>query len=97
MIEDVFGSPAVRALEEQAMKDFFRWEELLCVSIDATMKCCLPVLGQAPWRASAATRAQAAFDDASSLRRVLTMRGRTGAVAIVKPIAGENAPDVCQA
>ena len=53
--------------------------EFLCISVDATLRCCMPVMGQASYRAPAEVRRQAAFTDEDSWRRVLTVRGRTGA------------------
>ena len=52
--------------------------EFLSLSVDATLRCCMPVLGQASYRAPAEERRLAAFPDEDSWRRVLTVRGRTG-------------------
>ncbi len=64
------------------------------MSMDATLRCCVPILGQASYRASPATRAAACFNDAESKRRVLTVRGRTSAVVGLWPIPQEDAPSV---
>ena len=45
-------------------------------------RCCQSVMGQGYHRASAAVRAEAAFADRESLRKVVTVRGRTGAALI---------------
>ena len=52
--------------------------EFLSLSVDATLRCCMPLMGQASYRAPAAVRNQAASPDDESWRRVLTVRGRTG-------------------
>ena len=69
----------------------------MSLSVDATLKVCMTVQGQASYRASAAVRNAACFDDGSSLRRVLTVRGRTGAVVAMVPVPGEDAPNVSKA
>ena len=60
------------------MTESIRHNEFKCLSIDATLRCCMPVMGQGYHRASAAERAQAAFGDDAAVRKVLTVRGRTG-------------------
>ena len=72
-------------------------QEFMSLSVDATLKVCMTVQGQASYRASAAVRNAACFDDGSSLRRVLTVRGRTGAVVAMVPVPGEDAPNVRKA
>ena len=69
----------MRDLRGKLMADCVRHEEFKCISVDATLRCCLPVMGQGYHRASASARSDAAFGDAASLRKVLTVRGRTGA------------------
>ena len=66
-------------------------EEFESLSIDAACQVCLRLGGQASYRAPADVRAQAAFDDAYSYRRLLTVRGRTGGVLLMQPIREENA------
>ena len=97
MLEDVFSSAAVTAIKERLITEAVEHTEFLYISIDATMKCCMPLLGQASSRASKDTRAQAAFDDISSKRRVLTVRGRTSAVPTMVPIADESSNAVAVA
>ena len=58
------------------MQELVQHEEFECVSIDATMRCCLSLLGQARPRASSTERAQAAFDELSSIRRVFLRQQR---------------------
>ena len=68
--------------------------EFLCISIDATLKVAMSIKGQASYRSSASVRNQACFGDDEALRRVLTVRGRTGAVLAMQLIKGEDAPEV---
>ena len=67
------------------------------LSVDATIKCCMGVMGQASYKVSSAVRNAAAFDDAASLRRVLTVRGRTGAVLAIPAIPSEKAEHISTA
>ena len=64
--------------------------EMESLSVDTTLRCCLRILGQASYRASAASRAQAAFDDSASKRRALTVRGRTSAVLGIFMLSDED-------
>ena len=55
------------------------------------------VLGQLSYRAPKAKRDAAPFDDDRAFRRVLTVRGRTGAVLGMCAMASAKAEDVCVA
>ena len=79
------------------MTALLRQKEFQYISMDATMKCCMSILGQESWRASSAKRNAAAFDDEHALRKVLTVRGRTGAVLGMMAISSEKAPEICLA
>ncbi len=96
-VEDVFNSEAVRRLANSLKNEAVAHGELECISMDATLRCCMPILGQASYRASAATRAAACVDDSESKRRVLTVRGRTSAVFGLWPVPEEDARSVHQA
>ena len=76
----------VQSLKSSIFKTLEHSQEFLCLSIDATLKVCMTVQGQANYRASAQTRNAACFDDEHSLRRVLTIRGRTGNVLGMVPV-----------
>ena len=89
LIEDVFMSNHVKEIGENIFKSLERNGEFLSLSVDATLKVCMTIQGQASHRAPAAVRNAACFDDESSLRRVLTIRGRTGAVVGMVPSSGE--------
>ena len=91
LVEDVFMSNHVKEIGENIFKSLERNGEFLSLSVDATLKVCMTVQGQASHRAPAAVRNAACFDDESSLRRVLTIRGRAGAVVGMVPISHEDA------
>ena len=84
----------VQSLKSSIFKTLEHSQEFLCLSIDATLKVCMTVQGQANYRASAQTRNAACFDDEHSLRRVLTIRGRTGAVLGMVPVPSEESPKI---
>ena len=71
-LQDIFFSEAADALRSRLLAEAQEHSEMESISVDATLRCCFPLLGQASYRASAATRSQAAFDDAHSLRRART-------------------------
>ena len=87
-------SHQVGALKRSMMMSLESNQEFMCLSIDATLKVCMAVEGQANYRASAVVRNVACFDDAHALRRVLTVRGRTGAVVGIVPVSAEDAPEI---
>ena len=57
----------------------------------------LSVLGQESWRANVVIRNQAPFDDMFAFRRVLTIRGRTGAVLGMFDMATGKAEEIAMA
>ena len=75
----------------------FRKDEWHYVSMDATLKLCMKMMGQAPYRASKQVRDEAPFGDAVAWRRLLTVRGRTGAVLMMQPIQNESSEQIVQA
>ena len=56
----------------------------------------MAIKGQANYRSSKAVRDAACFGDNEALRRVLTIRGRTGAVLAIKLIKSEEATEIAQ-
>ncbi|CAE7280042.1 ABCB1 [Symbiodinium necroappetens] len=97
-IEDVFTSSAVRSLSSDMMAAFCNSNEFGFLSLDATIKCCMSVMGQESYIPCLKHKRDAApFDDNDSLRRVLTVRGRTGAVLAMIPVSSEKAEEVTMA
>ena len=72
-------------------------EEWTYISTDATLKTCLKLKGQESYRASKRVRNEAPFPDASAWRRLLTVRGRTGAVLLLEPVRTEKCEDIMEA
>ena len=72
-------------------------EEWSYISTDATLKTCLKLKGQESYRASKRVRNDAPFPDSVAWRRLLTVRGRTGAVLLLEPIRTEKSEDLIEA
>jgi hypothetical protein len=72
-------------------------QEWMYLSVDATVKTCLKLCGQESYRSSKKARNAAPFGDDVALRRLLTVRGRTGAVLLIHPIVGETAHCIVEA
>ncbi|CAE7587277.1 unnamed protein product [Symbiodinium natans] len=69
MLEDVFQSPRILQLLDTLSKELISHEEYEVVSMDATLRCCLPIMGQAHPRASREVKAQAVFKGEAALTR----------------------------
>ena len=74
---------AVQALQASIELTLRSGSEFLCISIDATLKVAMSIKGEASYRSSHSIPKQA-------LRRVLTVRGRTGAVLAMQLIKAKT-------
>ena len=74
-----------------------RADEWMYISTDATLKTCLKLKGQESYRASSKLPNVVPFPDATAWRRLLTVRGRTGAVLLLEPVRTEKCEDVTDA
>ena len=72
-------------------------KEWMYVSLDATMKTCMKLKGQESYRAAKQVRDAAPFDDTIAWRRLLTARGRSGAVLLMHPLPSEKSEYVAAA
>ena len=94
LLADVMESPMVCNLFDKLIMECATHQEFKHVSMDATLRCAMRIRGQASYRASAIARADAPVADEDALRRVLTIRGRTGAPLCMALVKGESAPDI---
>eukprot|EP00973_Karenia_brevis_P081034 11239095-Karenia_brevis.AAC.1 len=62
------------------LADCVSHQEFVALSVDGTVRCALSLKGQASDRAPAAERNAAAFGDGMAVRKVLSVRGSTGAL-----------------
>lgn len=91
IVEDIFYSPAVLEFETRLMNQLIMQDELQYISVDATLKVTMPIMGQRPPRMPERGARIAVFAGADEIRRVVTVRGRTGAVLGIWAASGENA------
>ena len=78
MVEDIFHSRVCVDLKHSLLRAMTQQEECVYVSMDGTFRICMPVMGQAKFNSPAKVRAEYPFDDASSFRRVITLRAGPG-------------------
>ena len=69
LVEDIFMSPRITSLEQELKAELVHHEEFEVVSMDATLRCCLPIMGQAHPRASREEKMRAAFHGETALTR----------------------------
>ncbi|CAK0846382.1 unnamed protein product [Prorocentrum cordatum] len=94
LLEDLLIAPFVRAARDLHMQQLLDHDEFVHMSVDATIRAAMRIEVQANDRDSAEKRAAAPFDDTVAKRRILTVRGRTAAVAGRWPIASEAARNI---
>ena len=97
MLEDISNSTAFKKKMSTMTANLQQNEEWRYISMDATFKVCLKILGQATYRASANVRNEAPFPDDVAWRRLLTIRGRSGAVLLLKPLPSESSEHLAEA
>lgn len=94
VVEDVFASAACKKLRHHLLDQAVAHEECSYLSIDGTFKVCLPLMGQGRFSDPRALRDQHPFPASDSYTRVLSVRGRSGAVLCLEPSCGEGADHI---
>jgi hypothetical protein len=89
LLSDIMSSKAVDAINRDMLFSMVESQEFISLSIDATVKPCMSLLGQATYRASADLRARQARPDSKSKYRILTVRGRSAAPLMLRPVYSE--------
>ena len=97
LLEDVMSCACVEALTKNLLEQCREREEFRYVCMDATVRVAMRLKGQGNYRMSAEKRAEQVVKDDEALRRVLTVRGRTGAVLMTQLVRTEGGEDVAQA
>ena len=72
-------------------------QEWLYITVNATLKICMKLKGQENNRAAKKLRNAAPFGDDVAWRRLLSVRGRSGAVLLMHPLQSEKPEYVAQA
>lgn len=96
LVEDVMCSPVVRQLTETLLQQAVAHEEYSYLSVDGTFRVCMPLLGQAKFTACREEREAQPFGDRESFYRVISVRGRSGAVLALHPSQGEQAEQLAK-
>lgn len=68
--------------------------EFVAISVDGTFRVCLSIMGQRPFNLGKTLREDAAYQERESIRRVITVRGKTGAVVAMFGAPGESSTDI---
>ena len=97
LLEDVMNSTCVRSIGIALVQECTAHEEWRFICMDATLRVAMRIKGQANYRAPAAVRQACVVKDDAALRRVLTVRGRTGAVLLTHLVRTEAAADIVEA
>lgn len=97
LLEDIMGSGVIRRLYRDALKECFDRQEYEHISMDCTVRVLRSIRGQADYRRPMAQRESAPRPDAQSLRRVLSILGRTGAPVLVTCLRTEDAASIAAA
>jgi hypothetical protein len=87
MIEDIFSSPAAEVLTANLIRELADYEEFESLSVDATMRVTMTIMGQSHIRDR---QTGDAFHRQDCMRRLITMIGRAGAVIAMQPTEREN-------
>ena len=96
LVERILFSSAIQNRMTSLLQECASHEEFSTVSADGLFKTTQRIIGQADYRASKAERDAAPITDADAVRRILTVRGRTGAVLLVAPTRSESGYDISE-
>ncbi|CAK9064522.1 Uncharacterized protein SCF082_LOCUS33199 [Durusdinium trenchii] len=94
MVEDIFSAPATKEIIQSIQQRAIGRDEYTYLSIDGTFRVCFGVLGQAKFNDPAAVQQQFPFHGADAFARVISIKGRTGAVVGLLPAAGEGPEEI---
>ena len=95
IVEDVFSSRACQKLSEQLLHECTSHGEFTYLSVDGTVKCTMPLLGQArPGGKSRCVKEPLFISPGEAIHTVVTVRGRSGAVVGFWPLLSEKAENL---
>ena len=87
-------SPLVKDITDKLVAECFQHREFVHLSMDAIVRLAMRAKGQGNYRESKEARASYVVGDDEAKRRVLTVRGRTGACLVMAPTLSESSIDV---
>ena len=88
---DIFGSPHMQGRMAGLLTSLHNRGELQCIALDGHVKVCLAIMGQLRPSEAAKRPSSAAYPDRNHMRKILTVRGISGAVLALWPILEEEA------
>ena len=94
LMERIIFSTGMQNRKQALILECADHDEFSTVSMDGLLRPAMRVMGQADYRASTERRNAAPIADDTAMRRLITVRGRTGAVLMVKPCLDESAPNI---
>ncbi|CAE7461722.1 unnamed protein product [Symbiodinium sp. CCMP2592] len=97
VFEDLMNAPPVLKYRDALLQECRDHNEFRYLSIDATFKVNLKIIGQANFHSSQSLRDDAAIPEAEAAYRTLTCRGRTGAALLVAMVRSEKASVIADA
>lgn len=97
LVEDIWSVPYVQQLLDSVIQECAKNLESLHLSIDCTVRVLRRAVGQEDFIQPLRVRSAAPIPDEQALRRVLTVVGRTGALAVAECLPTENADHIAEA
>ena len=97
MLEDIVMSHVFSKKMESMNTVLMQQDEWHYISMDATLNLCMKLMGKASYRSPKDVRNEAPFGDDVAWRRLLTIRGRTGAVLMMHPLQNESSEQLVDA
>ena len=94
VLEDLTQSPQIKARLQDLLQECEAHTEFEYLSIDATVKCMMKIIGQAHFNSSQDCRDAAAIPDSAAAYKLLTVRGRTNAVVGLCGIRSEGSREI---
>lgn len=94
LVEDITTSDWWRGMRAELLNTCVAHGEFSHVTMDATVRILRRVIGQADYRASGAVKAEQAIPEADAKRRLLSIRGITGAVACLALVRDESCQEL---
>ena len=94
VVQDIFSLGPVKDVVTRHLDELFLALEFQTITIDCTVKVALATMGQTGKAQLAWDHSAGAFSEQDHRRRVLTVRGRTGAVLLMTSVREESIDDM---
>ena len=94
VLEDITRSQWWIGVRDELLKECVSHDEFVHTTMDATVRVLRRIVGQADYRASQAAKAAQAVPESESKRRLLSIRGITGAVLTLSLVYDESCENI---